>query len=252
MGFKKYIAILIALISVNLHAEEGGMDSETINVALGEWPPYLSESLENKGVVAKLISDIFEEEGMTVNLNFFPWGRAYAKTASGAQDLMGVWMHKPEREADFYYSDPVLTETFVFFHLKTFSFDWESLNDLEGLRIGGGIEYSYGSEFDAALETGKLKIQRVATTKQNFEKLIRGRIQVYPQERNVGYAALRQHFSEEDVQKITHHPSALLENQSYVLFPKKLETSPSLLSRFNARLNEFKKSGRYDSYFDND
>lgn len=190
MGFRKYIAIVIALISLNLQAEE----SVRINVALGEWPPYLSESLENKGVVAQLIKDIFAAEGIAVNLNFFPWGRAYAETANGAQDLMGVWMHKPEREADFYYSEPVLTETFVFFHLKTFAFDWESLSDLEELTIGGGIEYSYGPEFDAALDDGKLTIQRVATTKQNFEKLIRGRIQIYPQELNVGYAALRQHL----------------------------------------------------------
>lgn len=252
MGFRKYISIVGVLLSLSVQAEEGAIHKDSINVALGEWPPYLSESLENKGAVAQLITDIFASEGIAVNLKFFPWGRAYAETANGSQDLMGVWMHKPDREADFYYSDPVLTETFVFFHLKTFSFQWKSLSDLEELTIGGGIGYSYGSEFDAALDAGKLKIHRVATTKQNFDKLIRSRIQVYPQERSVGYAALRQYFSEDDVQKITHHPSALLKNQSYVLFPRKLESSKSLLSTFNRRLNEFKKSGRYDTYFDQD
>lgn len=227
MRFKTCVAIFIALFSLNLQAEEG----LRIDVALGEWPPYLSESLENKGAVAQLITDIFAEEGIAVNLNFFPWGRAYAETANGAQDLMGVWMHKPEREADFYYSDPVLTETFVFFHLKTFSFQWESLSDLEELTIGGDIGYSYGSAFDAALDAGKLKIHRVATPKQNFEKLIRGRIQVYPQELNVGYAALSQYFSEKDVQKITHHPTAFLKNKSYVLFPKNSRAARHYLQR---------------------
>lgn len=246
MSWKKYFSITVALLSFNVQATE----EETLNIALGEWPPYLSDSIENKGAVAQLIKDIFAEEGISVNLNFFPWGRAYAETASGGQDLMGVWMHKPEREVDFYYSDPVLTEKFVFFHLKAYPFEWKSLNDLKEMSIGGGIGYSYGADFDAALDAGKLNIQRVATDKQNFEKLLLGRIQVYPQEINVGYAALRQHFKAEDMLKITHHATALLNNQSYVLFPKKLEKSKSLLSKFNLRLNEFRKDGRYEQYFD--
>jgi len=246
MSWKKHITIIIALISLNAQATA----EENLDIAFGEWPPYLSDSLENKGIVAHLIKDIFAEEGITVNLTFFPWARAYAETASGAQDLMGVWMHKPEREVDFYYSDPILTEKFVFFHLKTYPFDWTSLSDLKQLGIGGGIGYSYGAEFDSALDTGILEIERVATDKQNFVKLLLGRIQVYPQEMNVGYAALKQHFKEADVLKITHHPKAFLSNQSYVLFPKKLQKSKSLLLKFNRQLNKFKQNGRYEKYFD--
>jgi polar amino acid transport system substrate-binding protein len=246
MNWKKHIAIIIALINLNVQAAAG----ENLNIAFGEWPPYLSESFENKGVVALLIKDIFAEEGITVNLTFFPWARAYAETAKGEQDLTGVWMHKPERELDFYYSEPILTEKFVFFHLKTYPFDWTNLKDLKKLGIGGGIGYSYGPEFDAALDTGVFEIERVATDKQNFIKLLLGRIQVYPQEMNVGYAALKQHFTEEDVLKITHHPKEILSNQSYVLFPKKLHKSKALLLKFNRQLNKFKQNGRYEKYFD--
>ncbi len=246
MSWIKHIATVIALISLNVQVTAG----ENLNIAFGEWPPYLSESLEDKGVVANLIKDIFAEEGITVNPTFFPWARAYGETASGGQDLTGVWMHKPEREIDFYYSEPILTEKFVFFHLKTYPFEWTDLSDLKKLGIGGGIGYSYGPEFDSALDTGKLEIERVATDKQNFVKLLLGRIQVYPQEINVGYAALKQHFTEEEVLKITHHPTPLLSNQSYVLFPKKLQKSKSLLLRFNRQLNKFKQSGRYEKYFD--
>jgi polar amino acid transport system substrate-binding protein len=245
MGWKKYITIAIVLISLNVRIAA----EENLNIAFGEWPPYLSDSLVHKGVVAQLIKDIFAEEGIAVTFKFFPWGRAYTETANGRQDLMGVWMHKPEREVDFYYSDPVLSENFVFFHLKTFPFNWKTLGDLQELRIGGGIEYSYGSEFDSALDTGKLRIQRVATDEKNFEKLIVGRIQIYPQEINVGYAALKQHFPEEDALKITHHPTGLLSNKSYVLFPKKLKKSKSLLLKFNRQLNKFKVNGRYEKYF---
>ena len=73
---------------------------------------------------------------------------------------------------------------------------------------------------------------------------------LYPQEMNVGYAALRSNFSAEDQAKITHHPKPLLVNLSYLMLPKSLEGSPALLERFNKRLQLYRDSGRYQRYFD--
>lgn len=158
-------------------------------------------------------------------------------------------MHKAEREKDFLYSEPVLKEQFVFFHLKSFLFDWNDLSDLRDLMIGGGIKYSYGPEFDAALDSGDLKIERVSTDQQNFAKLFLKRIHIYPQEVNVGYSALRKYFSQDDVAEITHHPKPLLNNLSYMLFPKQFKRSELLLAKVNKQIKLFKESGRYDSYF---
>ena len=79
---------------------------------------------------------------------------------------------------------------------------------------------------------------------------LKKRIQIYPQEINVGYSFLRQHLTESDVQKITHHPKPLLNNLSYVLFPKKVERSKTLLLKFNKQLKKFRESGRYEKYFE--
>jgi polar amino acid transport system substrate-binding protein len=223
--------------------------AEQVKVAVGEWPPYLSADLKQNGVVAHLISDIFLEEGLEVEFTFLPWGRAYAEAANGKYDLTAVWMHKAEREKDFLFSEPVLNEQFVFFHLKSVPFNWNELSDLQDLMIGGGIKYSYGPEFDAALESGDLKIERVATDRQNFSKLLLQRVHVFPQEVNVGYSSLRKGFSKEEVEEVTHHPKPLLNNFSYLLFPKQFKNSEVLLSKFNKQIKQFKESGRYESYF---
>jgi len=224
--------------------------AEDLEVAVGEWPPYLSTDLKHDGVVAHMISDIFSDEGYRVKIRFLPWPRAYKDAAHGIKDATGVWMHKPEREQDFYYSDPILKEQFVFFHLSSFPFDWHSLKDLEGLAIGGGIKYSYGAEFDAALDSGLLTMERVLTEQQNFEKLIRKRIQIYPQELNVGYSVLRAHFTDAVIQQVTHHPKPLLNNLSYVLFPRASSKSQKLLAVFNKRLKMYRRTGKYDAYFE--
>lgn len=223
---------------------------ETLNIAVGDWPPYLSLEQQHGGVIAHMLSDIFAAEDYRLNITVLPWGRAYDEARQGRHHMTGVWMHKQEREANFYYSDAVLTEQFVFFHLQERPFTWQKLADLKGLSIGGDLKYSYGAAFDAALEAGSLDMQRVVEVKQNFGKLLLQRLDIYPQELNVGYANLKKHFTPTDITRITHHPKPLLNNLSYVLFPKTLPRSKALLEKFNRRLHQFKQSGRYQRYFD--
>ena len=223
---------------------------EKLSIAVGEWPPYLTTEQRHGGVVAHLIKDVFLEEGYDLEFVVLPWARVYLEASVGRYDMTGVWMHKIEREEDFYFSQAVLTERFVFFHLRESRFSWQTLDDLQGLKIGGDLEYSYGSVFDELLKLGTLRMDRVSTVKQNFNKLLLGRLDIYPQEVNVGYANLKHLLSPEQVNHITHHPKQFLDTLSYVLFPKKRERSKLLLTRFNQRLKQFKKDGRYQAYFE--
>ncbi|MBD9425205.1 transporter substrate-binding domain-containing protein [Pseudomonas sp. PDM15] len=220
-----------------------------LQISVGDWPPYLSQELRHSGVIAHIISDLFAEEGYKVSFRFLPWPRAYSAAAAGKFDATGVWMHKGEREADFLFSAPLLDERFVFFHLKSQPFDWHSFDDLAGMTLGGGLEYSYGPDFDAFLAKGKVHMERVSSDQQNFEKLLKERVVLYPQEINVGYAALSRHFTPAERARVTHHPRPLLINRSYLMLPRSLAGSEDLLLRFNQRLQAFRDSGRYDRYF---
>ncbi|MES2818373.1 MAG: transporter substrate-binding domain-containing protein [Pseudomonadota bacterium] len=245
MSWRGRFACLILLAGLTAQASA----LQELNISVGDWPPYLSTELKHNGVVAHLISDILADEGYQARFTFLPWPRAYAAAAAGKFDASAVWMRKDEREADFLYSEPVLEEQFVFFHLKSLPFDWSRFDDLTGMTLGGGLEYSYGPDFDAFLASGKVKMERVSTDMQNFEKLLKERVVLYPQELNVGYYALMRHFSAADIAKLTHHPAPLLNNLSYLMLPRSLEGSAALLERFNRRLQQYRKSGRYAQYF---
>lgn len=241
---------LFAAVSLLLSLSAQASGQPELKISVGDWPPYLSSELKHNGVVAHLISDLLADEGYRVSFQFLPWPRAYAAAAAGRFDGSAVWMHKAEREADFLFSAPLLDEQFVFFHLKSLPFDWHNFDDLTGMTLGGGLEYSYGADFDAFLASGKVKMERVSNDQQNFDKLLKERVVLYPQEMNVGYAALRSHFSAADMQRITHHPKPLLVNLSYLMLPRSLASSPALLERFNKRLQHYRDSGRYQRYFD--
>jgi len=221
-----------------------------LSVSVGEWPPYITKDLKYNGAVAHLITDILEDIGYEAELVFYPWARAYSQSAKGKDDLTGVWMHKLEREQDFYYSEPVLSEKFVFFHLKQFNFDWNSIQDISDFTVLGMKGYSYGEDLDKAIKEGNINmIDKVTKTKQGFGMLLLKRAQLYPQEINIGNYELKKHFKDLDIEKITYHSKPFLINNSYLLFPKKLPNSVSLLKKFNARLKIYKATGKYESYF---
>lgn len=224
-------------------------NDKILQISAGEWPPYLGLNLPGHGLAARLISDIFHDAGYQVRFHFLPWPRAYRETQLGRYNATAVWMAAAERQQHFWYSEAVLEEQFVFFHLKKTAFQFETLDDLVGIELGGGLGYSYGPAFDAALASGRLKISRVGDTTQNFRRLLKGRIRAFPEEIQVGYHKLRTDLPSE-LNQITHASLPLLKNQSFVLFPKSEGNSLKLQKIFDDGLARYKKSSRYAGYFE--
>lgn len=243
--------IKLYLLTILLSAPMQAFSYEKINIAVGEWPPYISEDQKHNGVIAHIITDIFHDIGLQANIHFLPWSRAYSDTSKGMYTASAVWMHKEDRAEYFIYSDEILTEEFVFFHKNTLNFDWNSLADLTQFNIGGIYGYSYGPKLDEALDKEIITMTPVTNPAQNFKMLLHNRIELFPFELNVGNSILKDQFSESEQKQITHHPKPFLQNPSFVLFPKALETSKQLAKRFNNRLHEIKSSGEYDKYFKN-
>jgi len=168
---------------------------QTIKIGVGEWAPYLSKDLKHKGIAGRIITEIFAKEGIQVTFKFYPWKRAFEMAKFGKIDGTAVWLKKPEREKIFYYTDAVIEEKHVFFHLKKKPFEWNKISDLKNMHLGGLVGFSYGKELDTAIEMKKLLIDRTITDTQNFKKLLNGRIELYPQEVNVGLNVLQKEFS---------------------------------------------------------
>ena len=86
-----------------------------------------------------------------------------------------------ERAQEHFYSDSLLEETAVWFHLKGTQFDWKKLEDMAGLRIGAVRGYTYTKRFYELIEQGVLQVEFVADDEQNYRKLMLGRIDVVPE-----------------------------------------------------------------------
>ena len=220
--------------------------SKTIRLTNGEWQPYLSKDTPHHGFASHIVTEAFALVGVEVEYGFFPWKRSFKLAKGGTWDGSVVWLDNDERREHFFYSHAVVPTKYVFFHLKGSDFDWNSYEELRGIRIGGTLEYAYSEEFDAAEKAGIIKTNRAPSDEIGLKKLLKGRIEAFPGEVMVTYAQIRDTFSQEDAALFTHHPKAINEDPMYLLLGKKVAGNEAMRDLFNEGLKRLKGSGRYD------
>jgi polar amino acid transport system substrate-binding protein len=220
--------------------------SKTIRLTNGEWQPYLSKDAPHYGFASHIVTEAFALVGVEVEYGFFPWARSMKLAKVGQWDGTAVWGDSEERRDNFYFTEPVVSTTFVFFHLRSTQFDWNTYEDLRDIRVGGTAEYYYSDEFEGAEAAGIFKTNRAPNDETGLKKLLKGRIDVFPGEVMVTLAQIRDTFPEEQVALFTHHPKSITERPHSVLLSKKVPGNEQMRDLFNEGLKRLKESGQYD------
>lgn len=222
---------------------------DTIRITNGEWPPYLSMELKGYGIASRIVTQAFAIEGIKVQYGFFPWREAFFLAENGDWDGTAVWLRSPERDRDFYLSNPVVMSNYVFFHLKSFDFRWKTIDDLKGLKIGATISYDYGKDFEAAEKEGVIDVIRVASDEQNLVKLLNGKIDIFPLDIEVGYTMLQKMYNKETVSLVTNNQTPLRSDPLHLLLTKKNKKNEERIIIFNRGLKKLKDKGEIEIYF---
>jgi len=241
--------ICIALVIFSLSNITFGIAEETVTVDLGEWEPLISKSYKYYGVVSRIVEEAFALEGINVEYRWVPWKRAYKEVLQGKSLASPGWSKSEEREKEVLFSESVFEKYQVFFHLKSFPFQWESYDDLKKYKIGVTRGYFYGEEFKEAVENGKIKVDVTTTDEQNFKKLVYNRFDIFPVNLITSYHIARKSLSPTELELITYHPKNLAPpSTNHVIFVKN-EKGERILQLFNKGLNRLKESGKIDQYF---
>lgn len=246
MAFLKKIIGIFIIVILSLSPLQA---KDTVRLTTGEYSPFMSLSLKYDGVVSRMVVDSFAMVGHKASVTFLPWKRAFFDASKG-KDFDGtfVWFKTPEREKEFYFSDPVIDERLVFFHLKSYDFDWNTVDDLSEIPIGGIRGFTMGSEMDKAEKEKRINVEWVTEDTQNFHKLLKGRIRVFPHIDVIGYETIRNKLLPEQQSLITHHSKAISSSSSYLLLSKKNPENEQLIKIFNKGLKLLKENGSYDQY----
>ena len=219
--------------------------AQTVRLTNGEWPPFTSESLPHGGLISRLITAAFAQEGIDVRYGYFPWKRAYAYGKSSEWDGAAGWVPTSERLMDYYFSEPIIYVDSALFHLKRVPFDWKTIDDLRKWRLGVATGYSYGEQWDHAASSGQLVVEEVATDAMNLNKLLHGRVDAVAMQVDVADHLMRQLLTPQEAAQITRHPRLLDHAPTCLAVSRQQQGAPELLARFNRGLQRIKESGTY-------
>lgn len=243
-----YLALILVVAglpvaSFGAEAQPIPVESHTVTVVTGEWPPYVTRTAPDYGPMAQVIDRAFNRAGYKVKYTFQPWKRSKKEVLEGDADVLMPAYCSPDRSKVYLCSDAVITGKLVLFHRSDMPFAWKSVEDLRGYRIGGTLGYYYGEAFEAAEKRGELKILRIASDETNMRLLMKGRIELYPQDKAVGFAMLHNLFPKNRWSDITCDETPLHKQSLHLLFTRATPRGEKLKRIFNKGLMQLRHTG---------
>src|SRR5688500_15785549 len=89
MDLRKSIGVIVlALLATALPvaAAPAAAAEPVVRLASLEWEPYIGPRLPDQGYAAALVRAAFADQGMKVEISFYPWARALHLARTGAVD----------------------------------------------------------------------------------------------------------------------------------------------------------------------
>lgn len=241
----RQIASVIFLLTLSLNAFSS---NSTVKVALGEWPPYTSESLPHGGLLPHILTRALSFSAITPQFHFMSWEDAYTKTMQGKYSLSPGWLITPERKRIMHFSEPMSYIDLRFVHSTKKNFSWEKLEDIQNLKIGIVLGYSYGKELDQLIVDGKIKTTDYLSEKEALTGLANDEIDIYAADAIVAEAIINQ-LPTALQKRLSIDEKTITQNPIFVISSRR--TSSSLIQKFNEGLTRLKSQGEYKKILEN-
>ena len=238
MANKLFVTAILAILYCSM-----AVANETIKMAVGEYPPYTSRIEKNGDFLEKVVTEAFKLESINVEYSHFPWKRSHIAVKNGEYDGTFPWHKTSDRDENFYINRlPLVIDDEVFFHLKSTSFDWESIEDLKDYKVGVML----GAWYHKLYQDKGIDTYSVASDLLNFKMLLAGRIDVYRTAKGAGDYLINNKFSPESALSFTHHTKVIERSAHYILFSKNTPNGKALSEKFDSGLSKLIESGGYD------
>lgn len=243
-------AIVAALLAAALSIAATPLAAtEPVRLATLEWEPYIGSKLQDQGYVAALVRAAFAEQGVTVEIKFYPWARALHLARSGAVDGLVPEYFNTSRESEFAFSAPFPGGPLALYKRRGeaigFSVDPvrepdAALRALKTQRFGVVRGYLNTPVFDAADYLIKEETSDDAT---NLRKLVFGRIDLAVIDRLVADHLIRTRYPSYAA-KVEFLAPALADMSLHIAFSRKSPRMPDALAAFNRGLAALHADGR--------
>lgn len=213
-----------------------------------EWPPFEYSDVTGKpvGSDTEIIEQVIKRMGYTPKMQLQPWKRVEVTAALG--DFAGIYsvVKTPEREKNFYFSEPISTSSTVFFKRKVDKIEWKTFDDLKTQHIAVGGGYAYPAVFMDALKRKAFASVKETFDSQadlaNLKQLKAGLVDLVVCEVNVCNFLIKSQGNA--LAGLDYSPTIIGTTiPMYVAFSKKWPNAKNLTQQFNQALAHFIADG---------
>jgi polar amino acid transport system substrate-binding protein len=223
-------------------APAAGRASRKLALATTEYPPYYGRSLPNGGPVTELSVLALRHSGYDAEVQFLPWARALQAGKDGSVDaLVGVW-HAPERDKDFLFSEPVISNRILLCRKQGRT--PTHFTGFEALRpYTVGVVRGYADP--PGLAAAGIKVEAVGDDLQNLRKLLADRIDLVLIDGRVADHLIRLHMPEARPAIHCIEPP-VQQHPQHLATSRRAADAAEIVAAFNRGLHWLRESGRHD------
>lgn len=230
---------LMAALLLAAAVSSAAFGGETLKLATGEWAPYSSEKMAEKGVVTEIISHVLKVMEVEPEYIFYPWERCYQAVRTGKVWGAFPYARTEERAGEVLFSDVIIPSTAKLFYFRGADDPprepVDALSDLKALRLGGIRGYYY----ESVLTDAGLRVEYSSNPLSVLEKLRLGRIDLFVSNELVGWHLIQRHFPDE-IDRFGTLPTPLDRHGLHLIVSTEYPGARKLLDRFNEALAEVK------------
>jgi polar amino acid transport system substrate-binding protein len=258
---------------IGLQTEQGYQfnlsSNKVLNLATLNWPPYIGESLCNKGWVFQFTVALLVSKGYQVNIHFYPWARSVMLVEKGKMDILfpeyfiensapsDTVKGKNRREL-LSLSNPFSGGKISIMKRKNYEFSLtEDLSTLKGKIIGVVRGYQNTPEFDAMMDAKQFSVVEAVNELQLMNLLKAKRVDLIIGDptvfsHNVKFSTLSYQKKQDLLNEIEPVEPALKYNYLYYAVSNKYSQWHELLRDINTALLTFQQSGETTRFIDTD
>tara|TARA_B100000614_G_scaffold225000_2_gene214224 strand:+ start:366 stop:1076 length:711 start_codon:yes stop_codon:yes gene_type:complete len=219
-----------------------GMAMEKVTFAVGDWAPFLSQSLEKNGPVCRIVLAACKEAGYEAKFKFMKWNRAINLVMKGKMAGTFPWSRTEEREQQgcLFPETPIFQNVeVVWFKKETFpnGLVVNNFSDLKSYSMVGLLGYWYEEE---AKEAG-IDLHTVTDEVAALKMLYSGRKDIWIENQFVAQTKIKEVLGENA--SALGHSGPLKSTPLYLVLSKAHPQGPTLQKKLNAIFKKFSEDG---------
>lgn len=206
------------------------------------YAPYSDAALPGAGFANDLTAEIMRRAGHEVTVVVLPWVRALEGTEAGAFDILpSAWYTEDRAEKLLYSGAPIAMSRLVFVKPADSKFEFHTLQDLAGLRVGIVSGYAYEPDFMASPLFQRMPVADVLA---NLRRVATRHIDLTLDDELTLRFIIHSRAPElAPVLALTH--GVLSEQGLFVTFSRKRPDAAKLLAEFDAGFARMRGDGSY-------